>query len=118
MAISAPVLPAEMATSASCFFTASIASHIDDFQRPWRSAWLGLGGVAEQDELGVRMALQRGRGAGHDHGGAMVPSHGVERNSDLGRHGWADGSRGGGSVRRDRWAREGRTIACRRIETM
>jgi hypothetical protein len=34
IAISAPVLPAETATSASPFFTASIASHIEDFQRP------------------------------------------------------------------------------------
>ena len=42
IAISAPVLPAETQTSASPVFTASIAFHIDDFQRPWRSAWLGL----------------------------------------------------------------------------
>ena len=42
MAISAPVLPAETATSASPFFTASIASHMEETRRPWRSAWLGL----------------------------------------------------------------------------
>ena len=42
IAISAPVLPADTATSASPFLTASMASHIDDFQRPLRSAWLGL----------------------------------------------------------------------------
>ena len=42
IAISAPVLPAEMQQSAWPAFTASIAFHIDDFQRPWRSAWLGL----------------------------------------------------------------------------
>jgi hypothetical protein len=36
--ISAPVLPAETATSASPFFTASIASHIDDFRLPLRKA--------------------------------------------------------------------------------
>ena len=42
MAISAPVLPAEMHTSASPAFTASTAFHMDDFQRPCRSAWLGL----------------------------------------------------------------------------
>ena len=42
IAISAPVLPAETATSASPFFTASIASHIDEVLRPRRSAWLGL----------------------------------------------------------------------------
>ena len=34
IAISAPVLPAETAASASPFLTASIASHMDDFQRP------------------------------------------------------------------------------------
>ncbi len=34
IAISAPVLPADTIMSASPFFTASIASHIEDFQRP------------------------------------------------------------------------------------
>ena len=42
IAISAPVLPAETATSASPFLTASIASHIDEVLRPRRNAWLGL----------------------------------------------------------------------------
>ena len=42
IAISAPVLPADTAASASPFFTASIAIHMDDFHRPWRSAWLGF----------------------------------------------------------------------------
>ena len=42
IAIKAPVLPADTATSASPFLTASIASHIDDVLRPRRSAWLGL----------------------------------------------------------------------------
>jgi hypothetical protein len=42
MAIRAPVLPAEIATSASPFFTASTASHIEDLRRPARNAWLGL----------------------------------------------------------------------------
>ena len=42
IAISAPVLPAETATSASPFLTASIASHMDDVLRPRRSAWLGF----------------------------------------------------------------------------
>ena len=32
--ISAPVLPAETATSASRFLTASMASHIEEFRRP------------------------------------------------------------------------------------
>ena len=45
-AISAPVLPAETARSASPRFTASIAIDIEDFQRPWRSAWLGLASIA------------------------------------------------------------------------
>src|SRR5215203_6574851 len=45
IAISAPVLPADTATSASPFLTASMASHIDDFQRPLRSAWLGLSSI-------------------------------------------------------------------------
>jgi len=42
IAIKAPVLPAEMAQSASSSFTASIARHIDETRRPERSAWLGL----------------------------------------------------------------------------
>ena len=92
IAISAPVLPADTATSASPFLTASMASHIDDFQRPLRSAWLGLssirtatsvctsragrlelrmggeqrldhGLVAEQDERAVGMLRQRQRRA-------------------------------------------------------
>ena len=42
IAASAPVLPAETATSASPFLTASMASHIDEVLRPRRSAWLGL----------------------------------------------------------------------------
>ena len=45
IAISAPVLPAETQTSASPFFTASTASHMEDFQRPLRSAWLGLSSI-------------------------------------------------------------------------
>ncbi len=46
MAISAPVLPAETATSASPFATASIASHMEDFPRPRRNAWLGFSSMA------------------------------------------------------------------------
>lgn len=45
IAISAPVLPAEMQASAVPALTASTAFHIDDFQRPWRSAWLGLSSI-------------------------------------------------------------------------
>ena len=42
MAISAPVFPAETATSASRVFTASIARHMEDLYRPCRSACDGL----------------------------------------------------------------------------
>ena len=42
IAISAPVLPAEIAQSASPRLTASTARHIDETRRPWRNAWLGL----------------------------------------------------------------------------
>ena len=45
IAIKAPVLPAETATSASPFLTASIAIHIDDVRRPERRAWLGLSSI-------------------------------------------------------------------------
>ena len=45
MAISAPVLPADTATSASPFFTDSSARHMDDLCRPCRSAWLGLASI-------------------------------------------------------------------------
>ena len=116
IAISAPVLPADTATSASPFFTASMASHIDDFQRPLRSAWLGLssiltatsvcttprggleprtgveqrvdhGAVAEQEELDVGMSAERELGARNDHRGPMVSPHGVERDADFLGHG-------------------------------
>ena len=42
MAISAPVLPADTAASASPVRTASIVIHMLLLPRPWRSAWLGL----------------------------------------------------------------------------
>ncbi|MGY3073779.1 hypothetical protein ACVWZZ_000150 [Bradyrhizobium sp. LM6.10] len=42
IAISAPVFPAETVTSASPFFTASMASHMEEVLRPRRSAWLGF----------------------------------------------------------------------------
>ncbi len=63
IAISAPVLPAETATSASPFFTASMASHIEDFQRPWRSAWLGLSSILTATSVwtSCEAALSRGR---------------------------------------------------------
>jgi len=45
MAMSAPVLPADTQASDVPDLTASIALHMDDFQRPWRSAWLGLSSI-------------------------------------------------------------------------
>ena len=116
MAIRAPVLPAETATSASPFLTASMASHMEDFQRPCRNAWLGLasiltamsvwtkretalrrrpardqrldhGAVAEQDEFGIGVPVERDIGSGHDHRCAVVAPHGVKRDADLIGHG-------------------------------
>ena len=46
IAISAPVLPAETAASASPSFTAWIARHIEDLPRPERTAWLGFSSMA------------------------------------------------------------------------
>ena len=51
MAIKAPVLPAETATSASFFFTASRASHIDDVRRPVRNATLGLASIRTETSV-------------------------------------------------------------------
>ena len=116
IAISAPVLPAETATSASPFLTASMASHIDDFQRPLRSAWLGLSSIrtatsvwtmrqaSPQPGMGREQRLDPGRSPtrmklvsgcwrsaraapADDHGRAMVTPHGVERDADLLGHG-------------------------------
>ncbi len=115
IAISAPVLPAETATSASPFLTASMASHIDEVLRPRRSAWLGLScmltatsvwmtreaafiagclascasinrAIAEQQKFGVGMSGQRNRGAGNDDRCADIATHGVKRDSNLLRH--------------------------------
>jgi hypothetical protein len=63
MAIKAPVLPAETTTSASPFFTASIASHIEDLCRPERSAWLGLSSMRIDTSVctSFDLALSRGR---------------------------------------------------------
>jgi hypothetical protein len=63
MAMSAPVLPAETTMSASPFFTASIDSHIDDFQRPYRKAWLGLSSMRTATSVWVsrERALSCGR---------------------------------------------------------
>ena len=116
IAISAPVLPADTATSASPFLTASMASHIEDFQRPLRSAWLGLSSIRTATSVctsraaalscgwaassgsilarspnrmnfAVGMLRQRQLRARNDHGGPMVAPHGVERDADLLGHG-------------------------------
>ena len=97
------------------FLTASIASHIEDLRRPWRSAWLGLSSIRtaisactmrEADcsagclatsgstcallpknrNVVFRAARQRQFGAGHDHGRAMVSPHRIESNADHLRH--------------------------------
>ena len=115
IAISAPVLPAETATSALPFFTASIASHIEDFERPCRRAWLGLssiltatsvwmtretafssrmpgenrfdtGLIAEKKEGGIGVARMGQRGARDHHRRTVVSPHGIERDADLVRH--------------------------------
>ena len=114
MAISAPVLPAETATSASPFCTASSASHML-VPLPRRSAWLGLSFMATTSvgvddarlggergmlvELGAmrasspkKMKLSAGwrssemRGARHDDLGAVIAAHGVERYCPRLRH--------------------------------
>ena len=46
IAMSAPVLPVDTAASARPSRTASSASHMLDFHRPLRSAWLGLASMA------------------------------------------------------------------------
>ena len=71
IAISAPVLPADTQTSASPFLTASIAFHIDDFQRPWRSAWLGLSSIRTaisqwENSLASAELRQPGKDRPHD----------------------------------------------------
>ena len=113
MAIRAPVLPAETAASASLFLTASIASHIEDFQRPLRSAWLGLssmrmatsvwwtvrhrgeGRVAGRAAGGSRPRRRRSTkrdigwrtseiaAPGMHHGRPVVAAHGVERDANF-----------------------------------
>ena len=62
IAISAPVLPAETAKSASPFFTASIERHMLERQRPRRSAWLGLSSMRTEISVcsKIEAALTRG----------------------------------------------------------
>lgn len=115
IAISAPVLPAETATSASPFLTASIASHIEDDLRPRRRAWLGFssmliamvgmkdprdgfqrrvrikllvnqGAVAEQQKFDVGVPHQGERCARNNHRCTEIAAHGVKRDSNLLRH--------------------------------
>ena len=108
MAIRAPVLPAETMKSASPFCTASSASHMldaaaaahrlarlvlhlhDDVgmddaralgERADAARRCGVDArlVAEKQKAHVGMALERHGGARHDHGGALVSTHRVER---------------------------------------
>ena len=111
IAISAPVLPAEIATSASLFFTDSMARHMLVL-RPRRSARLGFssmrtrsaawrivtrsaslarlassgferGLVAVQDESHRRMAKHRARQCGHDDAGAGIAAHRIDRDCQF-----------------------------------
>ena len=71
IAISAPVLPADTQTSACPFLTASIARHIDDFQRPCRKAWLGLSSIRTatsqwENSLASASLRQLGKFGPHD----------------------------------------------------
>ena len=114
IAMKAPVLPAETATSASPFCTASIASHrleplprrkrlaglvahgnncigVDDARAPGKGRCLvNLGGdlrlVAEEQETQVRMTLERERRAGDHDLGAVISTHGVKRYRPRLRH--------------------------------
>ena len=122
IAISAPVLPAETTQSASPFFTASIARHIEDVRRPDRSAWLGLSViltatsqcttrdlaasawcrrqqrrddlfVAVQAEGEIGTAHERDRRRGHDDARPVIAAHHVERYTDVLLHRKIDPSR-------------------------
>ena len=74
IAIRAPVLPAETTASASPFLTASIAIHIDDFHRPWRSAWLGFSFIFTATSVWtIREAASRS-GCAASSGATMVRS--------------------------------------------
>jgi hypothetical protein len=110
IAISAPVLPAETQASASPFLTASMARHMEDFQRPRRSAWLGLSSMptetsqwwksrtfgdqrvasstgrtrvllSEDDEAGVGTAFGNHGQARNDGLRTVVTAHGVDGNT-------------------------------------
>src|SRR5712664_3953752 len=74
IAISAPLLPADIATSASPFLTASMASHIDEVLRPRRSAWLGLSCMLTATSVWMTRDT------------ADIATHGVKRDSNLLRH--------------------------------
>ena len=146
MAMRAPVLPADTAASASPFFTASSASHIDDFQRPWRSAWLGFSSILTATSVWTTRDTATSARCSRSSGSTTAAS--PKKMNSL--SGWrlsaspAPGtttaaprsppmassairtffgmdrrrSLGGGSVRCDRLARAAGTIASRRIETM
>jgi len=108
IAISAPVLPAETAASASPFLTASMAIHIEETRRPWRSATLGFSSMridtaecrtsersasagkaansaenrrplAKQQKKSVGTTLERQSRSGDGRGGTKIAAHRVER---------------------------------------
>ena len=115
IAIRAPVLPAETAQSASPFFTASIARHIEEVRRPDRSAWLGLSViliatsqwttvalaasramrgeqgrdfllVAEKEKAHVGPAFERDRRRRDDDRRPVIAAHHVERYPNVAIH--------------------------------
>jgi hypothetical protein len=47
---------------------------------------LNAGGVADQQEVQVRMADERKRRGGNDHAWAVIAAHGVERYGDWSTH--------------------------------
>ncbi len=114
IAISAPVLPAEIATCASPFSTDSMARHMDVL-RPRRSAMAGLFFhahafrrvadldargelaaprqqrlqhrlVAMHQEIHIGMADRRTRQSRHDNGRAGIAAHGIDRNVEGSAH--------------------------------
>src|SRR5579883_3251482 len=70
MAISAPVLPAEKAASASFFFTASRASHMEEARRPARKAWLGLSSM--RTAIGVWRTVETAMSAGSAESSGLI----------------------------------------------
>ncbi len=114
IAIKAPVLPAQTATSASPFFTASMARHML-VSRPRRSTWLGLSSIATrsgawrtrdavfeagmageqsvqhrfiagQDEIDLGMALHHALQSSYDNAWTGIAAHRIHRNGQFAGH--------------------------------